>query len=188
VATYCFVSSFRKTKFCGVSSRTVVNVGCAVGKKSLRNNAINILSTDREMARHYYPLTRHNYTCQTATTNSKSWCEETNVCAVQLKRRLVLHRNGSKMLKGTCSHTTACPAPHLWTGIELMLLYLWTCIGKTSSAWRRVMQFQPGGRKRQLRWTLSLNAVYNFVRLLMIRQALSQILLDGISSHFCRTI
>jgi hypothetical protein len=33
VATYCFVSPFRKAKFCGVPSRAI---GCAVDKKRLR--------------------------------------------------------------------------------------------------------------------------------------------------------
>jgi hypothetical protein len=37
VATYCFVTPFRKAKFCGVPSRAIVKVWCAVGVKRLRN-------------------------------------------------------------------------------------------------------------------------------------------------------
>jgi hypothetical protein len=41
VYTYCFASPFRKAKFCGVPSRANVKVGCAVGKRKLRNTALN---------------------------------------------------------------------------------------------------------------------------------------------------
>jgi hypothetical protein len=39
VATYCFLPYFLKAKFWGVPSRTIVKVGCAVGKNRLRNTA-----------------------------------------------------------------------------------------------------------------------------------------------------
>jgi hypothetical protein len=34
---YCFVPPFRNAKFCGVLSRAIAKVGCAVGKERLRN-------------------------------------------------------------------------------------------------------------------------------------------------------
>lgn len=37
VTIYCFVPPFQKAKFCGVPSGGVVEVGCAVGKRRLRN-------------------------------------------------------------------------------------------------------------------------------------------------------
>jgi hypothetical protein len=40
VATYCFVPSFRKAKSCGVPSRAIVKVGCAVGKKRSRDTGL----------------------------------------------------------------------------------------------------------------------------------------------------
>jgi hypothetical protein len=49
-------------------------------------------------------------------TVSKHWYDKMSLCAVQLKRKLMLHRNGSRMLKATCSPTTtASPTPNLWT-------------------------------------------------------------------------
>lgn len=35
MATCCFLSAFRKAKFCGVLSRTIVKIWCAVGKKKV---------------------------------------------------------------------------------------------------------------------------------------------------------
>jgi hypothetical protein len=45
VATYCFVPPFRKAKFCGVPSRAIVKVGCAVGRKRLRNTGLGHSNT-----------------------------------------------------------------------------------------------------------------------------------------------
>jgi hypothetical protein len=40
VATYCLVPLSHKAKFCGVPSRAIVNVGCAMGKRKLRKTAL----------------------------------------------------------------------------------------------------------------------------------------------------
>jgi hypothetical protein len=42
VATYCFVPTFRKAKFCGVPSGAIVIVGCAVGKTRLLNADVGV--------------------------------------------------------------------------------------------------------------------------------------------------
>jgi hypothetical protein len=41
VAMYCFVPTFQKEKFCGVSSGAIVEVGCAAFKKRLRNTVLD---------------------------------------------------------------------------------------------------------------------------------------------------
>jgi hypothetical protein len=54
-----------------------------------------VLFADWEMAWQFYSIARHCCTCK--TTVSKSWHNKTIVCAGQLKRKLMLHINGSKM-------------------------------------------------------------------------------------------
>jgi hypothetical protein len=48
VATYCFVTPFCKAKFCGVPSRSIVNGGCAVGKKRFRNTGAGYMDLSCE--------------------------------------------------------------------------------------------------------------------------------------------
>jgi hypothetical protein len=51
------------------------------------------------------------------------------------------------------------------TAIKSILLFLWSdtwlVAGKSCSAWRLVTKFHPGAGRRQLRSTLSVNALYN---------------------------
>jgi hypothetical protein len=55
------------------------------------------------------------------TTHAKTsvgmhWYDKMSVCAVQLKQKLMLHRNGSRMRKATCScETTASLIPYKQT-------------------------------------------------------------------------
>jgi hypothetical protein len=48
VITYCFIPPFSKAKFFGVPSRTVVKVGCSLGKKNVAEHCCRGHSYDLE--------------------------------------------------------------------------------------------------------------------------------------------
>jgi hypothetical protein len=113
VATYCFVPTFRKAKFCGVPSGVIVIVGCAAGKTRLLNADVGV------------------YTAWRFADGVCSCCDEVKLCVCSAASKeptvypQVTYESGEtqwndidrRKPKEPCPSATLSITSSLWTGL-----------------------------------------------------------------------